>query len=480
MSLREAGNSDDRHRTIGPFIRSKFLLEFRLFSGGAMSRIYAACIVLSAAILVCVPTGGNIAAQDQAKPPSAADRLQPATTGSTFGYLHLDVVEEELNLTATQCAALIKLEHEYEKEESQLPPTEPVDEYVKKMTAIENLFAPKLIDLLDEKQISRIREISIQSFGARSLFSPAIAATLHLSGEQKEKLKTILEARNTALKKSNVTSFQGAENVVKPFDDNMLAVLSPAQLDKFQKMHGEKINLHGSILVAKIGQFAAARAAAADDLAALRGYPAMEQMKPGEPRSALRLLQKEVVVKDMTLTEAQQTNIKELSDQLDKGLTQIGSGHSEEQVHKMLLLLNATAEKTNGVLSEQQRKRLRQIFIQVSNGYGPDQFSHRWRLQFSAEQSKGMRQIAKAVARRTSMAMRKETADKAEQRAKTKKLSQELRKNFEALLTPEQHRQFEAIQGKKIDISDLSPTESEKNIKPKDSGSAADGGTGTK
>lgn len=148
-----------------------------------MSRIHAACIVLSTVLLVGALTGGNVTAQDQAKAPSAADRLQPGTTGTVFRFLHLDVVEEDLNLTATQCAALIKLEREYKKQESQLPAIQPTkggtDEYVKKLSALNDLFAPKLIDLLDEKQIARIREIAIHSYRAGSLLAPAIAATLH-------------------------------------------------------------------------------------------------------------------------------------------------------------------------------------------------------------------------------------------------------------------------------------------------------------
>jgi hypothetical protein len=59
-------------------------------------------------------------------------------------------------------------------------------------------------------------------------------------------------------------------------------------------------------------------------------------------------------------------------------------------------------------------------------------------------------------------------------------MSQELRKNFEALLTPDQHRQFEAMQGKKIDIGDLFSTELKKNVKPKDSGPAVGDRSGTK
>jgi Spy/CpxP family protein refolding chaperone len=272
---------------------------------------------------------------------------------------------------------------------------------------------------------------------------------------------------------------QDVEKVVKPFEDKMLAVLSPAQRGEFQKMHGKEINLRASILVPTIGQFAAARSAAAGDPAALRRSLALMQLEPGTPRIALRLLQKDVVAKDLALTDEQRKNIKEISDEFEKNKTQIGSGYSKEQVRKTRLLLNTAAEKMIDVLSEQQCKRLRQILIQASDGFTLTNSRIPGELQLSAEQSERKRQLQRQwLADDT--AIGKETADKAEKRAKAKKLSQELRKNFEALLTPEQHRQFEAIQGKKIDIGDLYPTEPDKNSKPKDSGSAADGGIGTK
>jgi hypothetical protein len=128
-----------------------------------MSQIHVACIALSAGLLVGVPAGGTFAAEEQAKPPSAAERLQPATAGTIFGFLHLEVVESDLSLTATQCVALNKPEEGYDAQVGQLPATQPVkngvDEYANKLSAIDNLFAPKLIAQLDEKQIARIREI---------------------------------------------------------------------------------------------------------------------------------------------------------------------------------------------------------------------------------------------------------------------------------------------------------------------------------
>ena len=86
------------------------------------------------------------------------------------------------------------------------------------------------------------------------------------------------------------------------------------------------------------------------------------------------------------------------------------------------------------MLSEQQRKRLRQIFIQVANGYALTKSSIP-ELQLWAEQSKGVRRLQNQWLT-DSIAMPKETTDKAERLAKRKKLSQELRKDFEALLTP--------------------------------------------
>lgn len=230
------------------------------------------------------------------------------------------------------------------------------------------------------------------------------------------------------------------------------------------------------LAIALVGALAG-RSTAADEPAAGVSFPARAQLQPGTPQIALRLLQKDVVVKDLALTDGQQKNIKEISDQFAKDLTQLGSGHSEEQIHKSLLLTNATAEKILGALNEQQRARFRQIRIQVSSGFALIHSPIVAELQLSDEQSESVRKLQHQWLV-DEIAMRKETTDTAEQRAKGKKMSQELRKSFEALLTPEQQRQFEAMQGKKIDISGLSSTVPEKDAKAKGSGQAS-GGTGT-
>jgi len=219
--------------------------------------------------------------------------------------------------------------------------------------------------------------------------------------------------------------------------------------------------------------------AEADNPAVLDRYLAIKQLEPGTPRTALRVLQKDVVAKDLALTDEQRKNIKEISDEFEKNKTQIGSGYSKEQVRKTRLLLNTAAEKTVDVLSEQQRKRLRQILIQASDGFTLTNSRVPRELLLSAEQFEKVRQLLRQWLANDA-AIGKETGDKAEKRAKAQKLSQELRKNFEELLTPEQQQQFEAMQGKKIDIGDLFSTDPEKISKPNDSGSAADGGTGTK
>ena len=71
----------------------------------------------------------------------------------------------------------------------------------------------------------------------RSLFSPAIAATLHLSGEQKEKLKTNIRSEEHGNQEGQRNAyFRGAENVVKPFDDKTYGrVRSPSQLVIFKR-----------------------------------------------------------------------------------------------------------------------------------------------------------------------------------------------------------------------------------------------------
>lgn len=124
---------------------------------------------------------------------------------------------------------------------------------------------------------------------------------------------------------------------------------------------------------------------------------------------------------------------------------------SGERGSKMKELKDKTAEELTNVLDEAQRKRLGEIRLQVNGAAELDNKEIAEQLKITPEQEKQLSEIRKAnaTARREALQALKEGGEG----SRSEKLS-ELQtagdKKLLEVLTPEQRKQFEAMQGKKV------------------------------
>jgi Spy/CpxP family protein refolding chaperone len=102
-------------------------------------------------------------------------------------------------------------------------------------------------EILKPEQAKRLKEISLQTQGARALANDAaVAKSLALTGEQQEKIKAIeAESRSEAQKlfQGGIGNFEEAQKkraeLTKATNEKAMAVLTPEQKTKWKEMTGE-------------------------------------------------------------------------------------------------------------------------------------------------------------------------------------------------------------------------------------------------
>jgi DNA-binding MarR family transcriptional regulator len=181
----------------------------------------------------------------------------PASLQNVF-LLRGEEVQKELNLNDEQRALLadiaMKLQQDAFEIFSGLQDLTP-EEQKEAMPDVMKMIDEKgketqsqVDDLLDETQRHRLKELSFQARGAQALEDDEVVTALAITDEQKKKLADIREEGSTAIQ----TAFQklraggGDQGEIrkqigemrKQLNEKALAVLTPEQLAKFEKMKG--------------------------------------------------------------------------------------------------------------------------------------------------------------------------------------------------------------------------------------------------
>lgn len=169
-----------------------------------------------------------------------------------IGLLGQEDVQAELKLTAEQIAELEPLQESIQADSPNLTELREKlqdaseDEQAtirEEMRAAQQLIAEKtlagLAALLDEGQLTRLKQIDWQRQGAAALASADVAAALQLSDEQKTQLQTISEARQVAMRELGfqAPAEQRAE-LTATYNAQFLAVLTDEQKQAWEALLG--------------------------------------------------------------------------------------------------------------------------------------------------------------------------------------------------------------------------------------------------
>ncbi|MGA2060284.1 MAG: hypothetical protein ABSG67_07360 [Thermoguttaceae bacterium] len=119
----------------------------------------------------------------------------------------------------------------------------------------------KLGQILQPKQLQRLKEIQLQVEGPMALLSPDVIKALDITEEQQKEMKTLNDVYQKTLKESApvVISMQGSNpdeikakinemqeiprKMKQTYGDFLLKVLTQDQRDKFEKMQGAKTDI---------------------------------------------------------------------------------------------------------------------------------------------------------------------------------------------------------------------------------------------
>jgi hypothetical protein len=178
---------------------------------------------------------------------------------------------------------------------------------------------------------------------------------------------------------------------------------------------------------------------------------AMGGLRPGNVSPA-RLLTVDEVQADLKLTQEQKSNAKEINEKLTLGRQKLfaevkkGDGKRFRGAAKLEQEAQAAINK---LLNDEQRKRLDELTIQVNGASQLERKEVREQLKITEEQEKKLAEVRKenAKARRDALAN-----FEGDRMAKSVELQREADAKLLDLLSPEQRKQFEAMQGKKLEI----------------------------
>lgn len=180
--------------------------------------------------------------------------------------------------------------------------------------------------------------------------------------------------------------------------------------------------------------------------------------------SGLALLQLEVVVKDLGLTDEQTASLKKISEDAHKQMTELRDSLKdtprEERRPKMADAEKEIAKKVDAVLNDKQRARLLEIQLQVRGPAALRAKEVADALKLTDDQTKKLNDIAEE--RRTAIrAAIKDAGGPAQPgqdspaREKITKIAKDSAEEMRKVLTPEQGEQFEKMKGAKLDLGNV-------------------------
>ena len=163
--------------------------------------------------------------------------------GGSAGLLMIEEVRKELNITSEQQEKLQALRGERGNTENLSR-----EERVKRFEELAKKADETIKSVLDEKQQKRLAELRIQREGANSLARAEVAEKVSLEQAQKDQIKKIVDD----VKPTDFGAFQNATQEERQklmaeireqrekTNTAILAVLTPAQKESFEKMQGAK------------------------------------------------------------------------------------------------------------------------------------------------------------------------------------------------------------------------------------------------
>jgi len=173
-----------------------------------------------------------------------------------------EAVQKELNVTDEQKKTLSELAAQLQAEAMEiisglqdLSPEEQKEHMPELMKMVGDKgkeIQEKVDKVLDQKQLARMKELSLQSRGAAALEDDEVAAVLKISDEQKTKLIEVREEGSKKMEEAMAALRGGGGggdagdmrkkmmDMRKELGDKALAVLSTEQKEQFEKMKGAK------------------------------------------------------------------------------------------------------------------------------------------------------------------------------------------------------------------------------------------------
>lgn len=177
----------------------------------------------------------------------------------------------------------------------------------------------------------------------------------------------------------------------------------------------------------------------------------MGGLRPGSV-SASRLLTVEEVQADLKLADQQKAQASEINEKLTVGRHELfakikkGDGKRAKEVAELERRAQASIDK---LLDDAQQKRLSELLLQVNGASQLSRKDVREKLQITEEQEKKLAEIRKANAKARRDVLANLEGDRM---AKSVELQREADSKLLKVLTDEQRKQFEAMQGKKISL----------------------------
>ena len=214
--------------------------------------------------------------------------------------------------------------------------------------------------------------------------------------------------------------------------------------------HGRCVGLVGLLAIA----WGATRATADDRPSAAAIRPrGLSLLQGGGGLSLLRL---EDVVKDLGLTDEQQSALQKLSEsvheQMNEVRSSLNSASPEQRQARLVEMEQQIAGKVAAVLNDQQRARLQEIKLQV---LGPAALSYKDTadaLKLSDEQLRTLADLAEARRMAVRDAIAAAGSDPAAARTKIAAIVKDSADKMLAVLTSQQREQFEKMKGKSLEF----------------------------
>ncbi len=176
----------------------------------------------------------------------------------------------------------------------------------------------------------------------------------------------------------------------------------------------------------------------------------------------LDLLEAKVVAGDLKLTDEQNDSIKKLSDdsraKMREAFSNFRSASKEERADMMKKMADAQKEiekKIDGILDAKQQARFKEIKLQMVGAFALSEDSVQDALKLNEDQESSIGKIEKKYREDREAAMKDAGGDRTAARDKMREIMNDAKEKMLAVLTSDQHDQFEKMQGKKLDLSSV-------------------------